>query len=161
MYVWVWNIICKSNLCTVFNSLQNPHPDECILATVLDVPGSTCGRIPFDQFVNNDTRLPGLLHWSHSAVIGYDPLRIRTDGSPWGLGPDCRLDEETFPAVRLNPFYGRAYSVGSCVVLQDDLFRSQTLLSRNGLRRFKSGFFLMGGVVWCHYMLWRFVSGWK
>lgn len=87
----------QSNLCPVFSPLQNPHPNWCIFATVLEVWQIPCRRTLFQQFVNNDAQLPKLPHWLHRASIISDSLQTQIDDSPRGLGLDCRAVYEKVP----------------------------------------------------------------
>lgn len=74
------------SVCTVFACLQNPQPDRCICAAVLEVWKSPLGQTPFQQFVNKDGWLPVLPLSSHSTGCPSDPVLTRTDGRPWGRG---------------------------------------------------------------------------
>ena len=84
----------------------------CHRSRSLKIPPIT----PFQQFVNNDVRLPGPLPSSHCSVHASDTLLTKTDGRPWvtrrcvplGFGVGGLRSQ----AINRNPRHARRSSVG-------------------------------------------------
>ena len=83
---------------------------------------------PFQQFVNNDVRLPGPLLSSHRSVRASDTLPAKTDGRPWVTRGWGRGTEKLNCSSKSSP---RAQEqCGPCVVLQDYVFLPSTCVSQ-------------------------------
>jgi len=66
----------------------------CHLSENLKILLRSKSRTQFQQIVNNGVPLPGLLDLSYIAALAYGPLQTRTNCTPRGLGPYCRVDSE-------------------------------------------------------------------
>jgi hypothetical protein len=86
----------NANLGTVFTSLRIHHLNRCVSATFPKI--YRCPAVVIQSSISADREqwhaASGTAWWSYIAALAYGPLRTRTDCSPRGPVPDCRVDSE-------------------------------------------------------------------